>query len=87
MNMKELCIIDVRTEEERKSKFIRSSLHIPIDELRGRLSELPKDKEIIVYCEIGLRGYLAYRILTQHGFTKVRNLAGGWVTYYPAVFG
>jgi len=87
MNKKELCIIDVRTEEERRAKFIQGSLHIPIDDLRSHLSELPKDKEIIVYCEIGLRGYLAYRILTQHGFTQVRNLSGGWVTYYPAVFG
>jgi len=87
MNAKDTCIIDVRTEEERRAKFIRGSLHIPIDDLRSRLSELPKDKEIVVYCEIGLRGYLAYRILTQHGFTQVRNLCGGWVTYYPAVFG
>ncbi|MDP4127636.1 MAG: FAD-dependent oxidoreductase [Bacillota bacterium] len=87
MNPKEICIIDVRTIEERKGKFILGSLHIPIDELRDHLSELPKDKDIVVYCEIGLRGYLAYRILKQHGFTQVRDLAGGWVTYYPAVFG
>ncbi|MDR3586251.1 MAG: FAD-dependent oxidoreductase [Desulfosporosinus sp.] len=84
---KDVFIIDVRDEEERRAKFIPGSLHIPIDTLRSRLSELPHDKEIVVYCEIGLRGYIAYRILTQHGFTNVRNLAGGWVTYYPAVFG
>ena len=83
----DILIIDVRTEEERKGKFIPGSVHIPIDNLRDRLSELPKDKDIVVYCEIGLRGYLAYRILTQHGFTRVKNLNGGWVTYYPAVFG
>lgn len=87
LNAKDVCIIDVRDEEERKAKFIRGSLHIPVNDLRSKLAELPKDKEIIVYCEIGLRGYVAYRILTQHGFTKVRNLCGGWVTYYPAVFG
>lgn len=87
MNPKEICILDVRTIEERKGKFIPGSLHIPIDELRSRLSELPKDKDIVVYCEIGLRGYLAYRILKQHGFTHVKDLSGGWVTYYPAVFG
>lgn len=87
IDKKELCIIDVRTEEERRAKFIPGSLHIPIDDLRSRLSELPQDKDIVVYCEIGLRGYLAYRILTQHGFTRVKNLSGGWVTYYPAVFG
>ncbi|SPF44018.1 CoA-disulfide reductase [Candidatus Desulfosporosinus infrequens] len=84
---KEVFIVDVRDEEERRAKFIPGSLHIPINDLRSRLSELPQDKEIVVYCEIGLRGYLAYRILIQHGFTKVRNLSGGWVTYYPAVFG
>ncbi|SDH96031.1 FAD-dependent oxidoreductase [Desulfosporosinus hippei] len=87
LNAKDTCIIDVRDEEERKAKFIRGSLHIPVNDLRSKLSELPKDKEIVVYCEIGLRGYVAYRILTQHGFTQVRNLCGGWVTYYPAVFG
>lgn len=87
LNAKDICIIDVRTEEERKGKFIAGSLHIPIDDLRSHLSELPQDKDIVVYCEIGLRGYLAYRILTQHGFTRVKNLSGGWVTYYPAVFG
>jgi NADPH-dependent 2,4-dienoyl-CoA reductase/sulfur reductase-like enzyme/rhodanese-related sulfurtransferase len=87
MSPKEVCIVDVRTEEERKGKFIPGSIHIPIDELRGRLSELPQDKDIVVYCEIGLRGYLAYRILNQHGFKHVKDLSGGWVTYYPAVFG
>jgi Uncharacterized NAD(FAD)-dependent dehydrogenases len=87
MNPKDVCILDVRTIEERKGKFILGSLHIPIDELRGRLAELPKDKDIVVYCEIGLRGYVAYRMLTQNGFTRVKSLSGGWVTYYPAVFG
>ncbi|AGA67781.1 NAD(FAD)-dependent dehydrogenase [Desulfitobacterium dichloroeliminans LMG P-21439] len=87
MNPKDVCIIDVRTEVERRGKFIVGSLHIPIDDLRNHLSELPKDKDIVLYCEIGLRGYLAYRILSQHGFTRVKNLNGGWVTYYPAVFG
>lgn len=85
-NPQEICLIDVRTIEERKPGFIPKSIHIPIDELRGRLEEIPRDKEIIVYCEIGLRGYLAYRILTQHGFTRVKNLSGGWQTYKPAVF-
>lgn len=87
MDPKEICILDVRTIEERRGKFISGSLHIPIDELRSRLSELPQDKDIVVYCEIGLRGYLGYRILKQHGFTRVKDLSGGWVTYYPAVFG
>ncbi|WP_088188428.1 FAD-dependent oxidoreductase [Desulfosporosinus sp. FKA] len=87
MNPNDVYIIDVRTIEERRGKFIPGSIHIPIDELRDHLSELPKDKDIVVYCEIGLRGYVAYRILTQHGFTRVRDLTGGWVTYFPPVFG
>jgi CoA-disulfide reductase len=83
----DLVMVDVRTAKERKGKFIPGSLHIPIDELRSRLDELPKDKDIVIYCEIGLRGYLAYRILTQQGFTRVKNLSGGWLTYYPGVYG
>ncbi len=87
LKAKDICILDVRDIEERRGKFIPGSLHIPINDLRSHLAELPQDKEIVVYCEVGLRGYLAYRILTQHGFAKVRNLSGGWLTYYPAVFG
>ncbi|AFM43105.1 NAD(FAD)-dependent dehydrogenase [Desulfosporosinus acidiphilus SJ4] len=87
LDPKEVCIVDVRTIEERRGKFIPGSIHIPIDELRDRLSELPKDKDIVVYCEIGLRGYVASRMLTQHGFTRVKDLTGGWVTYFPPVFG
>lgn len=87
LDKKELTIIDVRTLEERKGKYIPESLHIPIDELRDRLREIPRDKDIVVYCEIGLRGYLAYRILKQNGFERVKDLSGGWQTYFPAVFG
>lgn len=87
LNKKEITLIDVRTLEERKGKYIPESMHIPIDELRDRLGEIPRDKDIVVYCEIGLRGYLAYRILKQNGFERVKNLSGGWQTYYPAVFG
>ena len=59
-------------------------MNIPLDELRDRLAELPKDKMIYTFCAVGLRGYLAYRILTQHGFDKVRNLSGGLKTYRAA---
>ena len=45
------------------------------------MNELPKDKEIIVYCQVGLRGYIAYRMLIQNGFNKVRNLIGGYKFY------
>ncbi|MDA8227449.1 MAG: FAD-dependent oxidoreductase [Desulfitobacterium hafniense] len=82
---KDVFLVDVRTADEHKRGFIPGSIHIPIDDLRNHLSEFPQDKDIVVYCEIGLRGYLVYRILSQHGFTRVRNLSGGWQTYYPAV--
>lgn len=59
-------------------------MNIPLDDLRDRLAELPKDKMIYTFCAVGLRGYLAYRILTQHGFDKVRNLSGGLKTYRAA---
>jgi len=60
-----------------------NAINIPVDELRQRLHELPKDKEIIVYCQVGLRGYVAYRQLSNHGY-KARNLIGGYRTYQYA---
>ena len=53
---------------------------IPLDELRLRLSELPRDREIIAYCQNGQRSYNAARILSQHGF-RVRNLTGSYRTW------
>lgn len=76
--------IDVRTPAEYELGTIPGFVNIPVDELRGRLEELPKDRLIIVTCAIGLRGYLAYRILKQHGFTNVKNLSGGYKTWSAA---
>jgi NADPH-dependent 2,4-dienoyl-CoA reductase/sulfur reductase-like enzyme/peroxiredoxin family protein/rhodanese-related sulfurtransferase/TusA-related sulfurtransferase len=76
-------LLDVRTYDEMICGTIHNAQHIPIDELRERLNELPKDKEIITFCKVGLRGYLACRILMQHGF-KCRNLSGGFTTYQMA---
>ncbi|NLG84749.1 MAG: FAD-dependent oxidoreductase [Firmicutes bacterium] len=73
-------LVDVREPEEREAGFIPGSINIPLDRLRERLAELPVDKEIIVYCQVGFRAYLAARILLQHG-RRVRNLAGGYRTY------
>ncbi len=77
--------LDIREYNERTTGYILGSTHIPLDELRDRLDELPKDKEMYVYCQVGLRGYLAYRILKQHGF-QVKNIDGGYKTY-ATVFG
>lgn len=74
-------ILDVRDEVERELGYIEDSVNIPLNQLRNRLSELDKEKEIIIYCAVGLRGYIGARILKQHGFNKVRNLSGGYTTY------
>ena len=76
-------LLDVRTDDERAASRIPGAVHILLDELRDRLDELSKDKQWIVFCQIGLRGYLACRILTQNGF-KCLNLSGGVKTYLMA---
>ena len=76
--------IDVRTHDEYKLGTIPGFINIPVDELREHLDELPKEKPIVVTCAVGLRGYLAYRILVQNGFKHVRNLSGGYKTWRVA---
>lgn len=76
--------IDVRTHDEYKLGTIPGFINIPVDELREHLDELPKEKPIVVTCTVGLRGYLAYRILVQNGFKHVRNLSGGYKTWSVA---
>ncbi|MDA1477155.1 CoA-disulfide reductase [Bacillus changyiensis] len=73
-------LIDVREPHERKQGFIKGSLNIPLSEIRDRLEEIPNDKPIYVACQVGLRGYLAARILTGNGYQAI-NLDGGWKTY------
>jgi NADPH-dependent 2,4-dienoyl-CoA reductase/sulfur reductase-like enzyme/peroxiredoxin family protein/rhodanese-related sulfurtransferase/TusA-related sulfurtransferase len=77
-------LLDVRTPTEVEAGTIPGAVNVPLDELRERLGELPQDKEILAFCQVGLRGYLACRILSQHGFT-CRNLSGGYKTYRAAV--
>jgi pyruvate/2-oxoglutarate dehydrogenase complex dihydrolipoamide dehydrogenase (E3) component/rhodanese-related sulfurtransferase len=77
-------LIDLRTKFElNRVGKIEGALHIPIDELRSRLSELDKQKTYIPFCAVGFRGYLGHRILVQNGF-KSRNLSGGFMTYTMA---
>lgn len=74
-------LLDVRNPGELdKLGYIGDAINIPVDELRQRMDELPKDKEIVVYCQVGLRGNVAYRQLVNSGF-KARNLIGGYRTY------
>jgi rhodanese-related sulfurtransferase len=76
-----LFLLDVRTEEENADGTIPGAMNIPVDDLRGRLSEIPKDKTIVVFCQVGQRAYFAERILRQSGFENVLNLSGGYTTY------
>ncbi|WP_045487476.1 FAD-dependent oxidoreductase [Vibrio harveyi] len=74
-------LLDVRNPGELESVgFIDGAINIPVDQLRQRMNELPKDKEIVIYCQVGLRGNVAYRQLVNSGF-KARNLLGGYSTY------
>ncbi|MBF0511678.1 MAG: FAD-dependent oxidoreductase [Candidatus Omnitrophica bacterium] len=73
-------VLDVRSPQEAQAGMIPSAINIPIDCLRDKISTLSKDKEYLVYCQVGLRGYLASRVLTQNGF-KCKNLSGGYQTY------
>ena len=81
-NPDEVTILDVRTRRETAGgQIIPGSLNIPLDELRSCLNEIPPNKPVYIYCGVGLRGYVASRILIQRGFTHVKNLSGGYKTY------
>ena len=84
-NPNEITILDVRTKAETVGgQIIKGSINIPLDDLRDRLDEIPKNKPVYIYCGVGLRGYLALQILIQRGFTDVKNLSGGYKTYQTA---
>lgn len=74
-------LLDVRTPEEYADGAVAGAVNIPVDELRSRLDEVPREKKIVVYCQVGQRAYFAERILRQHGFDDVANLSGGYTTY------
>ena len=79
-------LLDVRTAQEFGNGHIPGAVNIPVDDLRSRLNELPQDRKIAVYCQVGQRGYIATRILMQKGFS-VANIGGGYKTsrlFHPA---
>lgn len=76
-------LVDVRNPGECAGGMLEGAVNIPLDDLRDRLGELDPSKEIWVYCQVGLRGYLAGRILSQHGF-RVKNVTGGWRSFAQA---
>jgi NADPH-dependent 2,4-dienoyl-CoA reductase/sulfur reductase-like enzyme/peroxiredoxin family protein/rhodanese-related sulfurtransferase/TusA-related sulfurtransferase len=78
-------LLDVRSPEEYALGHIEAAVNIPNTTLRSRLEEVPRDRFVLVYCGVGIRGYLAERILRQNGISRVANLSGGWKTYAAAV--
>ena len=74
-------LIDVRTPEEYAIASLPGARNIELNQLRKRLGEIGRGKPLVVFCQVGLRGYVAYRILKQSGFDEVSNLTGGFKTY------
>jgi peroxiredoxin family protein/rhodanese-related sulfurtransferase/TusA-related sulfurtransferase len=74
-------MLDVRTKAEYELGAVPGSVNVPVDSLRDEIDTLDKTKPYVVYCKVGIRAYIACRILMQHGFEHVRNLAGGYTTY------
>lgn len=85
MDPKDYILVDVRSEEEFANGHVDGAVNIPVDSLRDRLSELDPAKTIVEYCQVGLRGYVADRILTQHGY-QVLNVTGGYKSASALMF-
>lgn len=85
MDRKEIALVDVRTPEEFAAGALEGAVNIPLDEMRQMIDRIPSDRPIVLYCGVGLRGYLASCILRQRGFDDVRNLVGGLKTYRTAI--
>lgn len=82
LDLDEVFLVDVRTEEEFSIGSILEAKNILLDSIRSRIAEFPKNKPIYLFCQVGIRGYLASRILTQNGFEDVYNLSGGYRLYH-----
>ena len=76
-DLSKVTLIDVRTPDEYALGALKGAVNIPLDDLRERISEIPQDKPVYLYCGVGLRGYLASNILLMNGYKDVRNLIGG----------
>lgn len=81
INPEDAVLLDVREIYERDLGKIDGSLNIALSELRESLDEIPKDKEIIVFCQIGIRGYIAEQVLRANGYDRVSNMVGGFRSY------
>ena len=76
-DLSKVTLIDVRTPDEFALGALKGAVNIPLDDLRERISEVPQNKPVYLYCGVGLRGYLASNILLMNGYKDVRNLIGG----------
>lgn len=83
-DLSNVTLVDVRTADEALLGSLPGALNIPLDDLRERISEIPIDRPVYLFCGVGLRGYLASNILKGHGYADVRNLIGGLKTYKSA---
>ncbi|ERJ98881.1 bifunctional coenzyme A disulfide reductase/sulfurtransferase TusA [Hoylesella pleuritidis] len=77
----QVLLLDVRTPAEFELGTIEGAVNIPLDDLRERICEIPRNKKIVIFCAVGLRGYLAQRILMGRGYADVWNLSGGYQIY------
>jgi len=73
-------VVDVREPDEFAAGHVAGAVNLPLSQLRGRYEELPRDRSLAVYCQVGQRGYYAVRFLLQHAY-RAANLSGGWTTY------
>jgi NADPH-dependent 2,4-dienoyl-CoA reductase/sulfur reductase-like enzyme/rhodanese-related sulfurtransferase len=74
-------VIDARTPREFAMGSAKGAINIPVDNMRAKLENVPKEKKIAVYCGVGIRSYIAVRILMQNGFDEVYNISGGFTSY------
>ena len=77
-------LVDIRTQSEYDKGTIPGAILLPLDEIRARCNELPRDKNLYIFCRIGQRGYYGYRQLKLLGFEHVKNLSGGFMSYMEA---
>lgn len=81
----DVLLVDVRSPEERAICAIENSISIPLQELTSRISELNKQREVVIYCKSGIRGAKAVELLNAEGFARVRNLDGGIIAWAKEV--
>lgn len=76
--------MDVRTKAEHEMGTIPGAVNIDLNTIRDNLDKIPKDKQIITFCQAGLRAYVAYKILKNNGYKDIYDLSGGFKTWHYA---